>query len=133
MTNTQTQLSKDVEQRFDKEFDNLYIYGAGSNLENHTYWVKDFIAQELARKDEEIERLKEKHRFKKCDFCNRKYKLVIRKEEHQSKCYKNPNRVCTLCDGSGLIDEIMNNGYWGNKNYPCPDCDRAKDAQSRKD
>jgi hypothetical protein len=31
-----------------------------------------------------------------------------------------------MCDGDGLVDEVMNNGYMGHKNHPCYDCETAK-------
>lgn len=86
------------------------------------------LAQEIQRA---VEVEKEKHRLKKCAFCKRKYRTDRGLQEHQSKCFKNPNRVCTMCDGDGLVDEVMNNGYMGHKNHPCYDCETAKRALTK--
>lgn len=82
--------------------------------------------KDLVREVEEV--LKEKHRKKKCLHCHRQYRNATAKLKHESKCFLNPNRVCETCDGSGLIDEILNNGYMGHKNHPCYDCETAKRA-----
>jgi len=96
--------------------------------------VKPIFLQELstiASKSAEIER--KKHGLKKCLFCKRKYRTEKGIQVHQAKCFKNPNRVCTMCDGDGLVDEVMNNGYMGHKNHPCYDCETAKKALSQKE
>ena len=67
------------------------------------------------------------HQFT-CDYCSRRpYKLVYACKEHENKCYKNPYRNCPTCKNEGAIDEVMNNGYMGTKNYPCPSCKIAKE------
>lgn len=42
------------------------------------------------------------HNRYRCEFCN--HKIYFSKsacEEHENKCYRNPNRNCITCDNTG--------------------------------
>lgn len=55
----------------------------------------------------------------KCDFCKRRsVKSVIAR--HETTCYRNPNRICYLCENSKVVDAGADYPI----DVPCPECER---------
>lgn len=40
----------------------------------------------------------------RCDFCTRTSSNVKGLAEHEQRCWRNPNRKCQLCEGTGFYD-----------------------------
>lgn len=38
----------------------------------------------------------------KCDFCNKVYVKAVNCAEHETVCYRNPNRTCNKCHEEGV-------------------------------
>jgi hypothetical protein len=41
----------------------------------------------------------------RCDFCNRTSSSIPGMERHERICWKNPNRYCPLCEGTGVQED----------------------------
>lgn len=39
-----------------------------------------------------------------CDFCSYTSSSVPGMELHERRCWRNPNRVCDNCEGTGFVD-----------------------------
>lgn len=75
----------------------------------------------------------------KCDFC-KKRGIKRKMEFHEQNCYRNPSRICSACNNSGKIEEVVeewNGGFLVDvkKLTDCPYCkafDPKKKAEIEK-
>jgi len=61
-----------------------------------------------------VREVKQRPKFH-CDFCSRTGTKTAM-EDHERICWKNPNRVCAMCNNRGTIPN-----YWGGEE-PCYYC-----------
>ena len=55
----------------------------------------------------------------RCDFC-KKTGIKSSIARHEKSCFRNPNRICYMCEGTGKVSA----GDEHDTQVPCPNCER---------